>query len=419
MVCITFNYNKNLIYAIVYWVLEIITRILIFFKWDYFEIITNNEAVNEYIYLILLNISDLLAGFLVLYIHFSLKKKQENESTENQLIRSETGTEVELITEEVKYHNKVNKSKIKLIIICLLDYLNRSAFFIFYQSYKGSKHDDISHKAQKDIITYLDIIARYVFSIIFFKTKVFKHHKFAIFILLISFIILIPTDILEIHFSKIDAELTYIYIAIFSIRGILFPLEDVIVKKVFLEEYILPEHLMFLRGLGEFLIILIITPFLYFLLYNNVDLEFGKTVTIVLMIILYTISSFVKAYLLLKVIYFFSSQSVSFLIISESITGSIAEIINYWLSDNKDDKLSLLFIEITVILITTFGTLVYDEIIIIKKCGLDLNVAKEIITRAKIEVDNIGVCVEEEEHETDEEEKIKNNNEENDETIYE
>ena len=137
------------------------------------------------------------------------------------------------------------------------------------------------------------------------------------------------------------------------------------------------------------------------------------------MIILYTISSFVKAYLLLKVIYFFSSQSVSFLIISESITGSIAEIINYWLSDNKDDKLSLLFIEITVILITTFGTLVYDEIIIIKKCGLDLNVAKEITMRAKIEVDNISVCVEEEEHETDEEEKIKNNNEENDETIYE
>ena len=240
-----------------------------------------------------------------------------------------------------------------------------------------------------------------------------------IFLIKLKKILLIPADILEIHFSKIESELTYIYIAIFSIRGILFPLEDVIVKKVFLEEYILPEHLMFLRGLGEFLIILIITPFLYFLLYNNVDLEFGKTVTIVLMIILYTISSFVKAYLLLKVIYFFSSQSVSFLIISESITGSIAEIINYWLSDNKYDKITLSFSEITVILIITFATLVYDEIIIIKKCGLDLNVAKEIITRAKIEVDNIGVYVEEEEHETDEEEKIKNNNEENDETIYE
>ena len=30
-----------------------------------------------------------------------------------------------------------------------------------------------------------------------------------------------------------------------------------------------------------------------------------------------------------------------------------------------------------------FGTLVYDEIIIIKKCGLDTNVATEISSRAR------------------------------------
>ena len=67
------------------------------------------------------------------------------------------------------------------------------------------------------------------------------------------------------------------------------------------------------------------------------------------------------------VIYYFSSQSVSFLIISESITGSIYEIIKFFMSEKYDYKIIILLIEIVIIIITTFGTLIYDEIIVIRK----------------------------------------------------
>ena len=116
--------------------------------------------------------------------------------------------------------------------ICALDYLNRSAFFIFYQISDYVKHGDISHKAQKDIIIHLDIIARYIFSILILKIKVFKHHKLAIIIIFIGFIILIPTDI--------------------------------ILKKIIIDDYVLSEVLLFLRYLEYFVIILVITSFLYF-----------------------------------------------------------------------------------------------------------------------------------------------------------
>ena len=53
---IRFNYNKNLIYAIIYLALEIIIRSFIYFEWDYFQIVKNSDAINEYIYMILLNI---------------------------------------------------------------------------------------------------------------------------------------------------------------------------------------------------------------------------------------------------------------------------------------------------------------------------------------------------------------------------
>ena len=104
----------------------------------------------------------------------------------------------------------------------------------------------------------------------------------------------------------------------------------------------------------------------------------------------YIFQSFIKAYLLIKVIYYFSSQSVSFLIISEVITGSIAEIIKFFVSEKYDYHIFTLLIEIIVVFISTFGTLIYDEILVIKKWGFDINVAAEIRLRANSEVSSIG-----------------------------
>ena len=417
MALITFNYNKHLIYAIIYWAIEIISRSFIYFKWEYFRIIKDNDAINEYIYLILINISDLLAGFLVTYIQYSLKKNKSYDysdtNTISTIVRVNT---INYTSIKENFLRKTKKFYIKMALICSLDYIDRLASFIFYQTNKGAKHENIYHKAQTDIITHLDILFRYIFSIFFLKTKIFKHHKFSIAIICIAFIILIPTDIISIHYfpieNHIDINLTYIYIAVFSIRGIFFPLEDTIVKKVFIEDYILPEHFMFFRGIGDFIIIILVTPILYFSLYAENVFSFGDVTKIIITIILYTLSSFIKAYLLIKVIYYFSSQSVSFLIISESVTGSICEIIKFFISKDYEHYLIFLIIEILVIFVTTFGTLVYDEIIIIKKWGLEIDVASEISSRATLEANRISI-IEDENDDNEEEEEYEEDTKEN------
>ena len=407
---ISFNYNKNLNYAIAYWALEIIIRIFMYFNWEFFQI-SVKDSINEYIYLILLDISDLLAGFLVIYTQCSMKKKNKNE---NVLERRSTINKIEYISVEEKSLHKSKSFIYKMILICILDFINRAAFYIFYQTNKDANHENISHKAQKDIIIHLDILARYAFSILLLKNKIFKHHKLSIILITIGFIILIPIDILEIiNSKKIDDRLSYIYIGMFIYKGILFPLEDTIVKQVYMNEYIFPEYVMFFRGVGELILLIIITPILYFFLWSKENLGFvNNTTQVTLNIIIYTISSFVKAYLLLKIIYYFSSQSVSFLIISESLTGSICSIIkSFKFFKRLHLAISIFVVEIIVILITTFGTLIYDEIIVIKKCGLDVNVAKQISKRAKIETDEISLLNsnnnEEEEEDEDKEEEIK------------
>ena len=387
---LTFNYNKNLNYAIVYWALEITYRLITNLEWEYFQII-KNDAINEYIYLMLLNISDLLAGFLVLYINCSLKGKHSIDDT----IIHRTKSVIEMIKGKEKTINKTKSYIQKFILVIVLDYLNRLIVFIFYISNKTTEHDIIYHKAQKDIIIHLDIIIRYILSIFLLKIKIFKHHKFSFFLILINFLILIPTDAISLHFytPNKDEKLTYIYIGMYSIRAILYPYEDVIIKKLFKDDYVLPEYLMFFRGVGELILILFLTPIFYFTLCADDILTFNEDIIkIVLTIILYTLAAFVKSYLLFKVIYYFSAQSVSFLIISESIACSVAEIIKYFNQNSFDDiNIINLFIEIIVILNTTFGTLVYDEIIIIKKFGMNVNVRTEITLRGKLEVDSIGV----------------------------
>ena len=398
MAFISFNYNKNLMYAIIFWGLEIIYRCFIYFQFTNFRIVTN-YAINEYIYLIIFNTSDLLAGFLALYINYSSKKKKiHNQDDDTESSMSKITTAVEFVSVKEKYFTR--KSFIlKMIIIIFLHYSANLSSFIFFSIFKDATYENIFHKAKADIINHFDIIIRYIFSYLLLETKMFKHHKFSIIIILIGFVILAPTDFISMYLfpqGEINPKYTYIYIGVNLLRGVLYPLEDTFVKKIFTEDYIIPEFCMFLRGVGQLILIAIITPILYFTVWEvNIRIEYNKGI-IALVIILYFLSSFIKEYLINKVIYYFSSQSVSFLIISESITTSILEIILYLKNvesetDNKKFIKYLFFIiELIVILNTTFGTLVFDEIIVIKKCGLNLNVAKEISLRARSEILSIS-----------------------------
>ena len=101
---------------------------------------------------------------------------------------------------------------------------------------------------------------------------------------------------------------------------------------------------------------------------------------------------FVKAYILLKVIYNYSIQSVSFLLISQSLHNSIYGIIyvfKYVEEKNADDFILISF-EMLGIFIILFATLVYDEIIIINKWNLNKNVKLYIMKRGEDENEDMN-----------------------------
>ena len=107
------------------------------------------------------------------------------------------------------------------------------------------------------------------------------------------------------------------------------------------------------------------------------------------------IRGFVNSYITLKIIYQFSIQSVSFLIISATVGGSIKKIYDFNKNSDKDATFfTLILFEIFGILIILFATLIYDELIIINKCKLNENVKLYIIDRGEKEIGEINNQVE-------------------------
>ena len=401
---LTLNFNKNLNYAIHYWALEISFRFFTYLKPDFLKL-ANEDSINEYIYLILLIISDLISGFFALYIKCTTKRRRSSESK-----RFEPQNNIDIIVQRKR--KSAPKSSLywfRIIFICLLDYLCRSGFFIFFKLNPTATYDNISHKFQTDMINHFDIMARYIFSFFLLNKKLPRHHILAAIVVSIVFIILCVADLISLKYysPNIDKILTGKYVFIFLLRAILFPLEDTIIKILFNEDYIIPQNFMFFRGVGELILLIAITLVLckYGWKINFKSIFINDLTKIIAISIIYTWSSFIKAHELLNVIYYYSSQSVSFLIISESISYSIVEIIK----SNEKDNIIILVVEIICIIFSTFATLIYDEIIVIKKWGLDKDVATEIVKRAELEINAIGLLSSDNDDE-EEESEGKNNN---------
>ena len=111
-----------MIYILIYWILNIFLRLCIYLKFDDFFLISkNNIAQNEYIYAVYLAFSNLLSGFLFIYVKCSIKNRTEIQNKDKM---------------KLIYKNPLNKINkvffLKLILISFIDILHYSCYFIFF-----------------------------------------------------------------------------------------------------------------------------------------------------------------------------------------------------------------------------------------------------------------------------------------------
>ena len=248
MKLISFVFYKSYYYFLVCWALDFVVSLIKYF----FENKSNESSFlkeNEYIYLITMNIADLLAGFLVLYTKINTKSEKENK----EIIKK---SRYELIYNDLS----IKKNKfLYIFIISLLDLIGRSVNFLYFLI-MGIKDSNEKLQTTKTIwLISIDIISRIIFSKIILKTKILKHHCISTIIFVIGFL---PMTIFGIIYIK---ESSCWYQILFLIpQNILFALEDTLSKILLINKFVLPHYLLFWKGIFNFGMHIILFPILFF-----------------------------------------------------------------------------------------------------------------------------------------------------------
>ena len=387
--------KKTIIMVIVYWIMEMILRLIYHFKWEYTQLV-EKDPENEYLYIIFLNIADLLAIFpIIIYLIWKkIMKKKEKEKQNIVKINDENTMSINDSEQsnysEEGYKPMTNTEICKKIFmfagLFLADLLARSCYFIYYSSIKTIDKDKISLKLTCDILLFVDIIMRFSFYKCFFKLPFKRHYIFSMGAISFIFSVLTIFDVVYLNITDKNMLIrTLIYIAFLFSRSILFPLIDTKFKTLMEEKYIFPWFYMLIRAIYQLIYLIILTPIflLTSVLHFTSDI-FTRKFWIISAIYIFT--NFVKQSLLINIIYYYSSAFVSFLIMSEPLSNSIYEIINFIIK--KEKSLLAIFkavVEILFFILIILTTLVFEETIVIPICGLDRDVKTAIQDRSRDE----------------------------------
>jgi len=278
MSLIEINCNKNLIYVAIYWIIEIAYRLFNKFKSEFF-VIFKNDVLNEYAIQINKIVGDLLAGFLVLYIHCSSKSKKVKEI-------EESNDKIIYIYEEPQLVLQGKTIIFKIIIISILEYLSQSRYWIAYAIIDAEK-EELSQNLQRDITYTVDILMRYVFSIFILKINIYKHHKTSLVIIFVGFLFLLVANIIDFTCinDKIKLGLSFLFALICLSKSFLSPYEHVLIKQILI--YINQEKIQFFRGILNSIILIIASIILYYSFRPTLDPIFtAETITTAVIYIL-------------------------------------------------------------------------------------------------------------------------------------
>ena len=348
------SFYKSYYYFIWVWIADLLSAVMKgVFELKYYEKGHINVII-ELGYLFCLNIADHLAGFLVLYTY----KTSQSEKTRSEEDLNRNKSHIELIYNDLS----IKKNKYYLILLTsIFEFVARSTdfFYLLILGYDKIRDGEITW------LISLDILSRFFFSHFILNQIFYKHHILSIFLTLIGLCSMSITAFIAINSKEL---MNWPYFIFISIKFIIYALEDVTNKILLINKFLLPQTLMFWRGIYNFFMILILFPIVYFIKLNKYQIEFdNKGINLIwqiLLIVLIIPILFLKSFLIMKVIYIFTPQHVAFV----NVVFYMLRLLRCRIF--SADNVILISADVVFLLIIIFSTLMFNEMIIINSCGL-------------------------------------------------
>ena len=372
---ISFVFRKAYLFFLLFWVLDFLNSLEIAIFAKYTEYSGEYQIEFILIYVICLNLGELLSGFLVLYTKLKMNYLKGIET------RKDSKKKIKLIYNDLSL--KKNKY-ILIILVSILDFLGRGYTLIFLIFF------DILILEPRHIrwIISVDIFARIFFGRIMLNIKLYKHHIISMCICSIGFFIMTIFALQSILFGengKFNETSCWIYIIFTILQKICFSFGDTISKILLTDKFILPHYLMFYKSLACFIIFLILTPILFLtgkISFANYQSLFyiGDYRVHILLKIFIIIFSFFGCFSIFKIIDIFTPIHVGFL----NVVSSLFQVIQFTIRNETEHLLFLIFYIICLILIA-FGTLIFTEILIINAWGLNEHTKTGFLIKEKLD----------------------------------
>ena len=296
--------------------------------------------------------------------------------------------------------NKTNQCGIilKIILFTIVDFIAQISKVVFYVILNKEKIQVELDDLNSTLIFF--IISIILLSKIMLHSEFWRHHYFSFFIDIFCLIILSILDIIEIcKKNPNNILLAMIYLEIKIIKDILYAFSDVLLKVIFLYDYISPYTMLLSKSIIEFFYLVIFSiPFIFIKLKGLGDeeeeiifLKIAKNfehVDYIMIVIGFTINSFFYNILLFQIINIFSPnhfvvakvfENLGVFIISFLIKGKAIEI---------NDQLYKIIIKIIMFILLIFASIIFNEYLVINICGLAKKTKLFLDYEASNEIDN-------------------------------
>ena len=373
MSLVSISFYKTYYYFVIVLSLDLLNKLIK----DHFDTIYSPEEnikIIELFNLICYNVADLLSGFLVLYTYISSRSDKKETIVKK---KSKNVIQYDLIYNDLSIREKKYSF---ILLISFLEFIGRFSDFFFYLILNINRIRD----GEITWLISIDILSRIVFSNLILKSKIYNHHILSIILTILGLCSMSAGAFIIIK----DTELSnWPYFISLAIKFVILSLEDVINKLLLTDKFLLPQSLMFLRGLFNSIMFVLFILFIYLMKFMDFSFNINDSKSNIYiqisLIIVYTFFAFLRSFSVIKVIDIFSPQHVSFI----NVIFYLFRLLNCRI--NSKDNIALIINDSLCLFIIAFSTLVFNEILIIKACGLDENTKNGFLEKEKKEKEDI------------------------------
>ena len=284
-----------------------------------------------------------------------------------------------------------------VVSVGIFDFLSHISSLIFYIVF-GKNDRPLSENNLSSLLIFNTVVI-YLLSRFILKTYFYKHHYFSFLLNIICIIVLLSLDIYNTIDQKKEGDSTGMIIFYFAkkiLTIIFYSIEDVIGKKVLLDDLMNIYSLIFYRALVETVLILFFSvPFIFIPITDKAKDPEETSIIFGQMLAIFKGAEFYKTFLFILTNLFYNifiwsiidKFSPSHYAIS-NIFESTGTLIRLWITEPNSVEQPVIRLFIYLILI--FGSLIHAEMIVLNFWGMQTNTKLFLKEKERMEFDEIG-----------------------------